>query len=412
MEGLKEISIGTLAKGIRGVSYKPTQLKDDIGESDYFLLRSNNIQNGKIDFNDRQIVVSDCVSEKQKLLDGDIIVCMSNGSRHLVGKSAIVKNLDANYCVGAFCSSFRVNEGVNPNFVFQVFQSKDFKNKIDVILSGSAINNLQNKHIEELNFELPSSKPEQTRIAQILSKADTAIAQTEALIAKYQHIKTGLMQDLLTKGIDEHGNIRSEQTHRFKTENGLRVPEEWEVKTTKDFARITTGSSDTQDKDEAGIYPFFVRSQTIELSNRFIFEGEGVLTSGDGVGVGKIYHYINGKFDFHQRVYLIYEFEKEYILGKYFFYYFRENFYIEVSKYSAKTTVDSVRMKMIADMLIPVPKISEQMKIVNVLDKIESFIERESIELNKHKSLKTGLMQDLLLGKVRVTVKEETLVNP
>ena len=59
-------------------------------------------------------------------------------------------------------------------------------------------------------------QPEQTKIAEILSTVDRAIEQTEALIAKQQRIKTGLMQDLLTRGIDEHGNLRSEQTHEFK----------------------------------------------------------------------------------------------------------------------------------------------------------------------------------------------------
>jgi len=254
----------------------------------------------------------------------------------------------------------------------------------------------------KIKINAPKFK-EQTRIAQMLSKADAAIAQTEALIAKYQHIKTGLMQDLLTRGIDEYGNIRSKSTHRFVVKNGIEVPEEWNVKTPKEFAKITTGASDTQDRDDAGQYPFFVRSQTIEKSNRYIFEGEAVLTSGDGVGVGKIYHYANGKFDFHQRVYLMYDFLKDFVLGKYFFYYFKENFYNEVSKYSAKTTVDSVRMKMIADMLIPIPKYPEQLKIVETLDKIDDYIDRERKELNKLQSLKTGLMQDLLSGKVRVT---------
>jgi len=74
-----------------------------------------------------------------------------------------------------------------------------------------------------LRFEIP----EQSKIAEVLSTVDRAIEQTEALIAKQQRIKTGLMQDLLTKGIDEHGNIRSEKTHKFKDSPVGRIPEEW-----------------------------------------------------------------------------------------------------------------------------------------------------------------------------------------
>jgi type I restriction enzyme, S subunit len=64
-----------------------------------------------------------------------------------------------------------------------------------------------------IEIELPTSYAEQAKIAEILSTVDRVIGQTKALIAKQQRIKTGLMQDLLTCGIDEHGNLRSEQTH-------------------------------------------------------------------------------------------------------------------------------------------------------------------------------------------------------
>ena len=78
---------------------------------------------------------------------------------------------------------------------------------MDQAIKGATLNKAKLKKIE---FEYPSAKPEQTKIAEILSTVDWAIEQTEALIAKQQRIKTGLMQDLLTRGIDEHGNLRSE----------------------------------------------------------------------------------------------------------------------------------------------------------------------------------------------------------
>ncbi|MFM7787164.1 MAG: restriction endonuclease subunit S, partial [Microcystis panniformis] len=80
---------------------------------------------------------------------------------------------------------------------------------------GSAQVNVGPTHLQKMHIPLPPIK-EQTQIATILSTIDRAIEQTEALISKQQRIKTGLMQDLLTKGIDENGNIRSEETHNFK----------------------------------------------------------------------------------------------------------------------------------------------------------------------------------------------------
>ena len=86
----------------------------------------------------------------------------------------------------------------------------------------------------------------------------------------------------------------------------LRFPEfseEWKEKKIGEVAKINTGKKDTQNKVENGKYPFFVRSQIIEKINSYSYDGEAILTAGDGVGVGKVFHYINGKFDYHQRVY-------------------------------------------------------------------------------------------------------------
>ena len=121
-----------------------------------------------------------------------------------------------------------------------------------------------------------------------------------------------MMRDLFTRGIDlATGNLRpsyeeAPQLYR-QTELGW-VPKEWEVDELQKMASITTGDKDTQNNERDGMYPFFVRSQTVEHINTYSYDGEAILTAGDGVGTGKIYHYINGKFDFHQRVYMIYDF--------------------------------------------------------------------------------------------------------
>ena len=103
----------------------------------------------------------------------------------------------------------------------------------------------------------------------------------------------------------------------------LRFPgftDDWEERKLGELTKIKTGSSDLQDADAKGIYPFFVRSEIIERSNRYIFDGEAILIPGEG-RLGEIYHYINGKFDFHQRVYKISDFQYSDTDGKYILYY-------------------------------------------------------------------------------------------
>ena len=249
----------------------------------------------------------------------------------------------------------------------------------------------------------PTPPPdEQAKIGEVLSTVDRAIEQTEALIAKQQRIKTGLLQDLLTGGIDEHGVLRSEQTHEFNDSPLGRIPVEWDVATVDQIASVTTGDKDTQDADPSAEYPFFVRSQTIEKISSYSFDGEAVLTAGDGVGTGKVFHYFNGRFDFHQRVYCIHSFTDD-MLGYYFFCHFQTHFMARVAQFSAKGSVDSVRRHMIAKMLVPKPGRDEQAQLVNILRSSAKTIDDHTAALLKFRHLKAGLMQDLLTGDRRVT---------
>ena len=111
-----------------------------------------------------------------------------------------------------------------PEYLHYCLQQVDFEN----LGAQQAIPMLTISNLENLTVRL-FKKSEQTKIAEILSTVDQAIEQTEALVAKQQRIKTGLMQDLLTRGIDEHGNLRTEQTHQFKDSPLGRIPVEWEV---------------------------------------------------------------------------------------------------------------------------------------------------------------------------------------
>ena len=249
----------------------------------------------------------------------------------------------------------------------------------------------------------PTPPPdEQAKIAEVLSTVDRAIKQTEALIIKQQRIKTGLMQDLLTRGIDEHGNLRSDQTHKFKDSPLGRIPVEWDVATVDQIASITTGDKDTQDADPSAKYPFFVRSQTVEKISSYSFDGEAVLTAGDGVGTGKVFHYFNGRFDFHQRVYCIHSFTED-MLGYYFFCHFQMHFMARVAQFSAKGSVDSVRRHMIAKMLVPIPCRDEQAQVVNILRSSATTIDDHTAALQKLRHLRAGLMHNLLTGDRRVT---------
>ena len=166
------------------------------------------------------------------------------------------------------------------------------------------------------------------------------------------------------------------------------IPEHWGLIRLRFLCSITTGKKNTENKVEEGIYPFFVRSQTVERINSYSYECEGILTAGDGVGVGKVFHYVNEKFDFHQRVYLLYNFTSN-INGKFLFYYLQTFLITELMRYNSKSTVDSIRLPILKDFFIPIPLKNEQKNVIEYIDsqteKITYFIKTKQrfIELLK-----------------------------
>ena len=116
-----------------------------------------------------------------------------------------------------------------------------------------------------------------------------------------------------------------------------------------------------------------MRSPIIEHSNKFLFDEEAVLTVGDGVGTGKVFHYVNGKYDLHQRVYRLFGFSED-TDAKFFYHWFSSHFYDRVMSMTAKTSVDSVRLEMISDMNFVAPGVDEQRKIASCLGYIDSLI--------------------------------------
>lgn len=183
----------------------------------------------------------------------------------------------------------------------------------------------------------------------------------------------------------------------------LRFPEfrkSWSKTHLGNILHVTTGNKDTKDKDSKGEYPFFVRSDNVERINSYSYEGEAILTSGDGVGVGKNFHYINGKFDYHQRVYCLYNFSDD-VVGEFIYHFFSKAFYKRVMRLSAKNSVDSVRMDMITKMPIQLPSYEEQKIIANFLSSVDHKIQQLRRKKELLEEYKKGMMQKLFSQEIR-----------
>lgn len=291
---------------------------------------------------------------------------------------------------------------LKPENLIQYYRYWLIRKNLNNLVFGSGQPLITGTQIKELLLPFPPEK-EQADIANALSDVDTLINELEKLIAKKQAIKTATMQQLLTGrtrlpqfALRQDGTLKG-----YKQSELGEIPEDWEVDKIDKLISITTGNKNTQDRIDDGAYPFFVRSQTVERINSYSFDGEGVLTAGDGVGTGKIFHYVNGKFDYHQRVYLMHSFGEK-VDGYYFFVFFSNHFYDRIMSMTAKSSVDSVRREMIADMLMTLPSKEEQTAIATILSDMDADIQTLQQRLSKTRQIKQGMMQALLTGRIRL----------
>lgn len=187
--------------------------------------------NGRIERASCQFVSNQLANGTYKhfQLAADDWVFSSSGT---IGKVAIIYEDDLPLLLNTSTIRFRTNDKdrLENRYIKVFLQSSHFSKQHRLQTQGSAQVNVGPTHLQRMYIPLPPTI-EQAKITEILSTVDRAIEQTEALIAKQQRIKTGLMQDLLTRGIDEHGNLRSPETHEFKDSPLGRIPMEWEVDT-------------------------------------------------------------------------------------------------------------------------------------------------------------------------------------
>ncbi len=293
-----------------------------------------------------------------------------------------------------------------------IFYSLEHKD-IQSFIVGGTRSKLNQSALKTITISLPDSKPEQTKIAEILSTVDRAIEQTEALIAKQQRLKTGLMQDLLTRGIDEHGNLRTEQTHEFKDSSLGRIPAEWEAGTLGQMAEFHSGYAfKNQELTEHGWrvvrisnlhkpdFPFWhyegpVRASWVIRSGDILFSWAGVASSIDCVR----YEGQDALLNQH-----IYNFKFSNGLLKTFVYLFLQ-YYLPILRTEIEGGAGQLHLTKDKIQSIRIPSVSDlEMKtIVGVLEGVEKSLASYNRQLSKAKVLKTSLMQDLLTGRRRVT---------
>lgn len=238
-----------------------------------------------------------------------------------------------------------------------------------------------------------------TYLDKITGDIDRAIEAQQKMIDALNERKQIIITRAVTRGLNPDAPLR---------DSGIdwlgKIPQHWEIIPMRYLCKMKTGDKDTIMRDDNGKYPFYVRSPHIEHINTYSYDGEAVLMAGDGVGAGKVFHYVNGKFDYHQRVYNFHQFKR--ITGMFLYFYLECNFRYKIEEGGAKSTVDSVRLPWLKAFPICVMPKDEQQSIVEHIHKSTGPIDCALSNCERMISLllerKQIIINEVVTGKTKV----------
>jgi len=368
--------LSEVGESIIGLTYSPYNVKP-YGK---LVLRSSNVQDGKLAFEDNVYVDMDFPS-RVIVKENDILICVRNGSRRLIGKCALIDKKTAGSAFGAFMSVYRSEYST---FIFYQFQSFIIQWQINETL-GATINQITNKDLAAFRVPLPPTKEEQATITRVLNDADALVNKLEQLLTKKRNIKTGAMQEL------------------------LKPKEDWDEKKLGEVVEINMGQSpdsNNYNSNQIGL-PLLQGNADLENRKQLIRfwtsqttktcdEGDLILTV--RAPVGSIGIAIQ-KSCIGRGVCSL----KPKSVSKDFIYHlliFKEKDWKILEQGSTFTSANS---NQIYGFEISIPKTKiEQTNIAQILSDMDIEINEMERKLEKYKMMKQGMMQSLLTGKIRL----------
>jgi type I restriction enzyme S subunit len=338
---------------------------------------------------------------------GDVLVTKDSETPDDIGVAAVIEAVPDNLVCGYHLAMVRPIGRLNPVWLAKQFGTTRVKGYLAARATGSTRYGLSNATLANLPILVPL-REEQDCVIEVLSALDEAIRRTEQLIAKLKHMKRGLLHDLLTRGIDDDGELRDPEKHpeRFKKTELGPIPRTWNVCTLADLAinhdgrRIPLKQAD-RDKRH-GPFPYYGASGPIDWIDDYLFEGDYVLLGEDGENVisrrSALAFTVSGRFWVNNHAH-IYEpmpgvdsgFLTELLEAT------------DYSRFVSGSAQPKLTQEGLGHVKFAVPLGAEQRRIASVLKDLDQRLSSERDSLAKAAALKQGVSEDLLTGHVRVT---------
>lgn len=300
---------------------------------------------------------------------------------------------------------FRPRIIMEPRFLHYLLRSRPYLDQYVLYTRAQTTfdRRVQQGDLDNLPLPIPP-REEQRAIVDYLdretARIDTLVDEQRRLIELLEERRNSLIARVLLRGLDSGATLRHSGDFRLGE-----IPAHWRLVPTRHLCTITTGSEDSGNAADDGDYPFYVRGKQVLRIGHYSFDCEAVMTPGDGQGgTGKVFHYFNGKFEAHQRVYVFKDFRG--ISGRYF-YYFISSFLRSIALASSNTvTMESLRRPVLADFDVVVPPADEQASILTYLDEqttnVDTLIAESERFIELVRERRSALITAAVTGQIDV----------
>lgn len=340
--------------------------------------------------------------ERFRLRLGDTLITKDSETADDIGIPAYVEYEADDLICGYHLAMIRPKPGaVDPRFLYWTMGARPTLGQWAVQASGVTRVGIRSTDLSKVTLALPPLG-EQQAIADYLdretARLDSLIEEQQRLVEMLKERRKSAIRSILLAGLDPNAP-RKPSGAKLLGE----IPAHWRIVPTRHLCTITTGSEDSGNATDDGEYPFFVRGQEILRIDNWSFDGEAVMTPGDGQGgTGKVFHYFTGKFEAHQRVYVFKDFVG---VSGWYFYYFLSTFLRPVALAGSNTvTMESLRRPLLADFRVPLPPLNEQRCITDHLDeqtaKIDELISETERFVELSRERRSALITAAVTGQI------------
>ena len=378
-EPWEQRKLGDVGETYTGLSGKT---KEDFGHGEGKFITYVNVFNNPL--TDLYGLDSVEIDDKQRRVQyGDVLFTTSSETPEDVGLSSVWLGREDNVYLNSFCFGYRPKKDIfDLYYLAFVLRSFSVRREFMLLAQGISRFNISKTKVMDMSINVPSL-PEQTAIGSFFQDIDQLISlQQRKLEVLKEQKKTYLKLLFPAKG---------------QTKPALRFAgfvDDWKEVKLGEVTDIKTGGRDVQDSVEDGLYPFYIRSEEVKRINSYSFDGEAILVPGEG-RLGEIFHYANGKFDVHQRVYKISNFTD--VNAKFVLQQMKKDFKQHAMRNTVKATVDSLRLPTIQSFTVFVPTLPEQEAIGAFFQDLDKAIAKQEEKVNQLKESKQTLLRKMFI---------------